>query len=783
MLRGLTIFTGLLGVVLLGTLVVLQVQRGLDDDTANPAAFESGENIDDMEVDLGEPEPLTTEEPISSFQSEPGLNDSPAANTAPLTAPPTPLPTVDDIGPAPVASPPREISAATTAFPASRDAAIPQNTAATPLPIGEAAPPTTVVPSSFPAPPALDPPTRQLAPPPIAKDAAPEAVATPPANPATPTLQEIRPAAADASVPPKDDPAPPATTPRVIDLTEPPTLSDTPSKAPSTTNTPIQENRSLPERPATSAPAAAEPAPTTSADNDPLTGTGTVDPLAPRGLQEPQLAITKTIPATGVIGEPLVYTIRVKNTGTASAVAVVLEDPIPSGAKLTGTVPQAELDKGLLSWSLGTMKPGEEHKIMVRVVPTQAGELGSTATVRFAGRAAATATIAGTAAAALPAPATTAAPLTARPIPTKPAEASPITTPSPAIKKAGLSLDVEAPSEAQVGEVLTLKFTLTNNTKLAQSGIVLRNVIPTELDHPAGTDLEYPLPPLAAGDSKTIILEVTAKSQGQAVNRATLASGQTLLASDQDTIRIASPQPLKLEQIVPARASVGASATLKTVVTNSAKTASGAMTLAQTLAPGLDYLSATGLGKYDPVNGRITWQIPSLKPGATATFSTTVRAGEVGKELNSLVRLTAGTRTLATSTKSIKTVGFAAPALQISGIETPAATGRGFDITYRLSNRGTAEVTGSQLKIDLPATLTLVKITGGTQPPGNKSGSLVITPKQGTINSGQAQTIVVTVQAANSGQHLLQSQLVCDQLKQPLARTDAITTLPGGSTP
>ena len=550
MLRGLTIFTGLLGVVLLGTLVVLQVQRGLDDDTANPAAFEAGENIDDMEVDLGEPEPLTTEEPISSFQSEPGLNDSPAANTAPLTAPPTPLPTVDDIGPAPVASPPREISAATTAFPASRDAAIPQTTAATPLPIGEAAPPTTVVPSSFPAPPALDPPTRQLAPPPIAKYAAPEAVATPPAIPATPTPQGIRPAAADASVPPKDDPAPPATTPRVIDLTEPPTLSDIPSKAPSTTNTPIQENRSLPERPATIAPAAAEPAPTTSADNDPLTGTGTVDPLAPRGLQEPQLAITKTIPATGVIGEPLVYTIRVKNTGTGSAVAVVLEDPIPSGAKLTGTVPQAELDKGLLSWSLGTMKPGDEHKIMVRVVPTQVGELGSTATVRFAGRAAATATIVGTAAAALPAPATTAAPLTARPIPTKPAEASPITTPLPAIKKAGLTLDVEAPSEAQVGEVLKLKFTLTNNTKLAQSGIVLRNVIPTELDHPAGTDLEYPLPPLAAGDSKTIILEVTAKSQGQAVNRATLASGQTLLASDQDTIRIASPQPLKLEQIV-----------------------------------------------------------------------------------------------------------------------------------------------------------------------------------------------------------------------------------------
>ena len=783
MLRGLTIFTGLLGVVLLGTLVVLQVQRGLDDNNATPASFEADETLEEAEVDLGEPAPLTTEDPISSLQSEPEFNAPPSTNQQLLTATPTPPPEVDDIGPAPTASPSREISAAPAAFPESRSTAPPKNAAVAPLPIDDVPSSPTIVPSSFPTPPSLDPPTRQLTPPPTANDVTRETVAKPPTIPTPPTLQTIRPAAAGASVPPKDDPAPPATTPRVIDLAEPPTLSDIPSNDPATTDTLPQENRSLPERPATVAPAAAEPAPTTNTDTDPLTGTGTVDSLAPRGLQEPQLAITKSIPATGVIGQPLIYTIRIKNTGTSSAVAVVVEDPIPAGAKLTGTVPQAELDKGLLSWTLGTMKPGEEHKIMVRVVPTRVGELGSTATVRFAGRAAAAATIAETDATPAPAPATSAAPPTARPIPTKLAEPTPNTKPSPTIKKAGLSLNVEAPAEAQVGEVLTLKFTLTNNTKLSQSGIVLRNVIPAELDHPAGTDLEYPLPPLAAGDSKTITLQVTAKAEGEAVNRATLASGQTLVASDQDTIRIASPKPITLQQTVPAQASVGASATLKTTVTNTATTVSEVMTLSQTLAPGLEFLSATDLGKFDPVNGRITWQVPSLQPGATATFSTTVRAGEVGKELTSLVRLTAGTQTLATSTKSLKTVGFAAPSLQVSGIEAPAATGRDFDITYRLSNRGTAEVTAAQLKINLPDTLTLVKITGGTRSPGNKPGPLVITPKQGTINSGQAQAIVLTVRAANPGQHLLQSQLVCDQLKQPLARTDAITTLPGGSTP
>ena len=55
MLRGLTIFTGLLGVVLLGTLVVLQVQRGLDDTNATPAAFEADETLEEAEVALGAP--------------------------------------------------------------------------------------------------------------------------------------------------------------------------------------------------------------------------------------------------------------------------------------------------------------------------------------------------------------------------------------------------------------------------------------------------------------------------------------------------------------------------------------------------------------------------------------------------------------------------------------------------------------------------------------------------------------------------------------------------------
>ena len=379
------------------------------------------------------------------------------------------------------------------------------------------------------------------------------------------------------------------------------------------------------------------------------------------------MEITKTIPSDGAIGTPLIYTIDIQNTGKTTAYEVILEDPIPQGAKLTGTVPQAELDAGRLSWELGTMKPGDQHKILVRVVPTRAGNLGSTASVRFASHAAAITRIAANNA--TPAASTPTAPIAKAaatavdsPDPAKPTtNATTDAATIPATKKTGITLQVSTPARAKVGDVLTLKFTLTNHTALAQTGIVLRNEISAQLEHPAGGDLEYPLPSLAAGATKEITLQVTAKAKGAATNTATLTSGQKLLASDKDTIQIGTPQVLTIEQTVPPQASIGAATELKIVITNNSLAPTQPATLSQTLAPGLDFLATSSQSDYDPVNGQISWQLGSLPAGATATFTTTVRPRQIASKLTSLVRITAGTRILATSSQSMKTVGSKAP--------------------------------------------------------------------------------------------------------------------------
>ena len=60
---------------------------------------------------------------------------------------------------------------------------------------------------------------------------------------------------------------------------------------------------------------------------------------------------------------------------------VVVEDRIPKGTELVGTSPQAELSGKRLVWNHEVLKPNEEKKISIKVIPKQEGPIGSVARV------------------------------------------------------------------------------------------------------------------------------------------------------------------------------------------------------------------------------------------------------------------------------------------------------------------------------------------------------------------------------------------------------------------
>src|SRR5437667_134463 len=64
------------------------------------------------------------------------------------------------------------------------------------------------------------------------------------------------------------------------------------------------------------------------------------EPAAPKA-EPPRIEIEKTAPATAVLGRPMIYQIHVRNVGHNAAHQVVVEDVVPEGVKIDGSIPQA----------------------------------------------------------------------------------------------------------------------------------------------------------------------------------------------------------------------------------------------------------------------------------------------------------------------------------------------------------------------------------------------------------------------------------------------------------
>lgn len=93
-------------------------------------------------------------------------------------------------------------------------------------------------------------------------------------------------------------------------------------------------------------------------NSESIAGDGTVRADSPRGPQRPELKIEKIAPPNATLNQPMVYTIVIRNVGDSAANAVVVEDQIPMGTKLSGTIPRAELTGKKLIWRLGASSRG-----------------------------------------------------------------------------------------------------------------------------------------------------------------------------------------------------------------------------------------------------------------------------------------------------------------------------------------------------------------------------------------------------------------------------------------
>jgi uncharacterized repeat protein (TIGR01451 family) len=460
-----------------------------------------------------------------------------------------------------------------------------------------------------------------------------------------------------------------------------------------------------------------------------LDGDGTVSGDSPAGAQRPQLKIEKSAPPNVRLGEPLIYSVLVTNVGDSTAHQVVVEDRIPRGSKLTGTIPQAELIDKRLVWRIGDLAPGEEKKILIRVIPVAAGQIGSVATVNFVAEVAAKTVV---------------------------------TSPR-------LDVTVSAPEQARLGEPIVLRFTVANIGSGDASGVIVRDIVPDLLRHPGGNDLEYEVGDLPAGESREVKLTLSSVGPGLAVNRAIVTAEGGLTAEATAKINIVGAS-LQITRSGPSRRLIQTRGVYLNVVGNETSVPIVNAQVVETIPRGMEFVDASHGGTYDEASRTVSWKIDRIEPKQKQTLRITLMPRELGTQVSVVNAFDAdGNEVEAVS--QTKILGFAALSGDIGGVDRPIAVGERAVFQLRIRNRGSKPATNVNATLIVPDELQVISPNSARD--RVVAGRIDFAPLS-HIDPGDEIKLQVVMKAAALGDARLELQLQSEEMQRPLKHEEAL---------
>lgn len=468
-----------------------------------------------------------------------------------------------------------------------------------------------------------------------------------------------------------------------------------------------------------------------------IAGDGTVRADSPRGPQRPELKIEKIAPPNATLNQPMVYTIVIRNVGDSAANSVVVEDQIPMGTKLSGTIPRAILEGKKLKWQLGTIKPGDVKEIQVKVVPVAEGQVGSVATVNFTAEVASRTTIA-----------------------------------SPKI-----SLKLTATPQVRVNETVTLNFVVTNNGSVDAHRVVLRNLIPENLKLPdvAERDLEYDMGTIPAGKSQTVPLPLTAVRPGKVTNRAVITVDGASAAEQQVEINVIG-QIVGLSRHGQTNWFVGRPVEFENRLTNNSLNPTNNTIVTESLPGTVEFVSASEGGRFDAKNRTVTWHVPHLDPNQTLSLKVKVVPKSIGNHAGS-VQVSENSRKGASTDYQFRAIG--SSDLKVEFSEKAEAYSKGEQFTTRMviRNKGSGAASNVAVRLTLPAELQFVNVRGPAS--HTTSGREIIFEPIREIGGQGNVHFDLTLKAIGSGDSKLQVELQSDQFKKPLTHEEALVIFGG----
>ena len=448
------------------------------------------------------------------------------------------------------------------------------------------------------------------------------------------------------------------------------------------------------------------------------------------GPQSPQVVVQKIAPPEIQVGRPAVLRVVVRNTGAVAASEVEIHDQVPRGTRLLGTAPPASQGaRGELVWSLGTLKPGGETSVEMQIMPTEEGEVGSVATVRFQADA------------------------TARSIVTRPK----------------LVVETSGANRVLVGDETLLTFTVSNPGSGVATGVVLAEHIPAGLKHPGGGELEYTVGDLKPGESRQLQLRLKAVQAGTIANVISARADANLRAEHRFNLEVISPQ-LDVALAGPKRRYLEREATYQLSVSNPGTAPAQQVELVAYLPPGLKFVNANNAGRYDESTRAVYWRLEELPVNQRGTVELVTLPVEAG-QFSIKVRGAAQRGLAIEKEQPVLVEGLAAVLFQLSHTKDPLEVGG--ETTYEITvvNQGSKASSNLQMSVFLPDELKPLAAEGPTR--YTIENNKVVFESLPQLAPKSVAAFRVRAQGVRAGDLRVRCQLMTDEMQRPVVKEES----------
>jgi uncharacterized repeat protein (TIGR01451 family) len=508
---------------------------------------------------------------------------------------------------------------------------------------------------------------------------------------------------------------------------------------------PVIKNGNVPEvrkpeppKPEITKPSFAETPPIAAPAVTPAIPTMTPTVTAPSRVS-PGVTLETVVPDAVQLGKDISYEIVVKNTGSTTVTGVKVEEQLPVGARYLGGEPMAEIASSTLAWTLGELAAGAEKHLKINVKPAGENDYQTSPKITYSATAANTVKI------------------------TRPK----------------LTASVTGPETVLINEEAAFTIQVKNEGTGTANKVKIHVSLPPGLKHPQqreGSPVEAELPSLAAGETKSVVLKTKALEAGPQTCELTVM-GESCGAVTSKAVTTVQKPMLEARLTSPGKAMVRGEPTFTFEVANPGNAPTPNVQAAVSFAQGLEFVSASESGNYEPGSRTITWNLGAVPAGGKKALTFKLRAGVHGKiEVNAVAASPAKVddkQLMVRSSAQLEVEGVPAVGFEVVHVENPAEVGKEVTYEIRVLNQGTRPLTNVKLAAAMSEGLTVTSVTGPAK--HTQSGQTVGFEAIPRLAVKADVVIRVKAKGTTAGDLRCKVQLVCDQLKQPVVKEEMTT--------